>query len=475
MANLSSAMRHALKFLPLALTFFAVPFVARAQSPAPLKCDGHTDDTAALQAAIDAAASRSTKIILPRGTCMLDAQTISLPDGLILQGAGRDVTTLRRLPNTGNTTDMLNLSGATGQVSISDVTLDYHRAQQTGGPSILTRTAAAIAGFTLQRSRLMNAPQVAVFMHLTKSFATDITISDTDFQNNGAAYDQRTDENNGDIIIYPINGMRLLNNTAENTHGSFFLTGTAGKPSGMGNIVITGNVLKGVEGFGIALGGGGPGRAHGSNVTIRDNDFSMANSRQNDIDVAYWDTVIIDHNNMIGGSCNSGCAAVGDGPPSSHITVTNNTIVANSALPSSTCIALGGPGQIVSGNSCTDSGGSGILLFGDTTGSAGSIIENNTVKNCNQSGAGQHAGIVLFLYKGTHMENVVVRGNHSYDDRGSGATQTWGIAVDPAGLDPAGFKDITIENNDVSKNKKAGIMSNAKKSAVEIRNNVGYH
>src|SRR6202012_4345166 len=80
-------------------------------------------------------------------------------------------------------------------------------------------------------------------------FISNITISDNDFQNNGAAYSQRTDENNGDIFICPVNGMRVLNNTAENTHGSFFFSGTGGNESGMGNIVLTGNVLKGTEGF----------------------------------------------------------------------------------------------------------------------------------------------------------------------------------------------------------------------------------
>jgi parallel beta helix pectate lyase-like protein len=467
-------MRHTPKLIALALTLFAIPVMSVAQSAPQPKCDGTTDDTAALQAAINDASAHSTKLSLPRGTCMLSAQTITLPDGLVLQGSGRDSTTLRRVSSAGNTSDMLSLNGKTGKVTITDITIDYNRAQQTGGASIVARTASTATGFTLQRSRLMNAPQVAVFMHITGSFATDVAISDNDFQNNGAAYSQRTDEVNGDIIIYPLNGLRLLNNTAEHTHGSFFLTGTGGKESGMGNFVITGNVLKGTEGFGIALGGGGPGRAHGSNVTIRDNDFSMANSRQNDIDVAYWDTIIIDHNKLIGGSCASGCAAVGDAPPSSHVTVTNNTIVANPALNTTACIALGGPGQIISNNTCEGSGGSGIVLFGDSTGSAGSIIENNTVKNCNQSQLGFHAGISLYLYKGTHMEGVTVRGNHSYDDRGSQATQSWGIIIDSGGIDPAGFKDVTIENNDVSKNKRGGIENNAHKSNIEIHNNVGY-
>jgi Pectate lyase superfamily protein len=456
------------KLLAILFTLFALPSISHAQSP---KCDGATDDTAALQSAINSAAAHATKLVLPKGVCRLSAQTISLPDGLVLQGAGRDGTTIRRISNVNNATDMFRLTGSIGTVTITDITLDYNRSQQTAGSDIIGTSATTITNFTLQRSRLINAWQRGINFHVPvgAAFPSNITISDNDFQGNGGAYSQRTDENNGDISISPVNGMRILNNTAENTHGSFLLCGTGGNPSGMGNIVITGNVLKGIEGFGIALGGGGPGMAHGANVTIRDNDFSMANSRQNDIDV-------IDHNSLIGGSCASGCAAIGDAPPSSHVTVTNNTVVGNPALPSNACIALGGPGEIISGNTCSGAGGSGIVLIGDVTGSAGSVIENNTVKNCNQAQIGFHAGITLYLYKGVHIENVVVRGNHSYDDRGPHATQTWGIALDPGGVDRAGFKDITIENNDVRNNKKAAIMNNARNSQnVIIRDNAGAH
>ena len=167
-------MRHTSKLaLAFAFTLIAVPFVTRAQSAPQLKCDGNTDDTATLQSAVNAAASHSTRLALPRGTCMLSAQTITIPDGLVLQGAGRDATTLRRISNAGNTTDMLTLNGKTGKVTITDLTLDYNRAQQTGGASILTRTAATATGLTLERSRLMNAPQVAVFMHITASITAE--------------------------------------------------------------------------------------------------------------------------------------------------------------------------------------------------------------------------------------------------------------------------------------------------------------
>src|SRR5262249_19552808 len=84
-----------------------------------------------------------------------------LPDGLILQGAGRDATTLRRMSSAGNTSDMFRLIGKTGNVTISDVTLDYNRAQQTGGPDLIWSTAATVTNFTLQRLRLMHAPQLS--------------------------------------------------------------------------------------------------------------------------------------------------------------------------------------------------------------------------------------------------------------------------------------------------------------------------
>jgi hypothetical protein len=254
-------MRYTTKLLLLVLAFFSIPSASKPQTSPQPECDGDTDDTAALQSAVNAAASHSTKLVLPRGTCMLSAQTITLPDGLVLQGAGRDSTTLRRISNANAQTDMLRLTGKNGNVTIADITLDYNRAQQTAGGDTIGTTAVTITNFTLQHSRLIHAFQRAIFFHVPvgATFMSNITIADNDFQDNGRAYSQRTDENNGDIFISPVNGMRVLNNTAENTHGSFFLSGTGGNESGMGNIVLNGNVLKGTEGFGIALGGGGPG------------------------------------------------------------------------------------------------------------------------------------------------------------------------------------------------------------------------
>ena len=128
----------------------------------------------------------------------------------------------------------------------------------------------------------------------------------------------------------------------------------------MGKVIILGNVVTNVQGFGIALGGGGPGAAGGTDVTIRDNTFKMSMTRENVIDVAYWSDVVIDHNYMESGTCNASCGAVGDVPPANKITVTNNTIISNPAAPTNNCIALGGSDEVITGNTCSNAGGAGI-------------------------------------------------------------------------------------------------------------------
>jgi hypothetical protein len=469
-------MRPTSKLLILALTFLAIPFAAPAQS-APLRCDGHSDDTAALQSAINDSVGRHQKLILPPGVCVISTPAVTLPDNLILQGAGKTRTTILRKDQTNSKSAMFMVSGNTGSVAITDLTIDYNKARQDIGGETIGTSAATITNFSLQRVRIVNSPLRAVsFLYTNKTFLSNIVISDDEFANNGSAKNQNEDSFEGDIFIAPANGLQLLNNHAENTEGSFFLTGTGGNPTGMGNMAITGNVLKGVSGFGIALGGGGPDPAGGTNVTIRSNQFDMPRSRQNVIDIAFWDHVVIDRNTIISGTCESGCAAIGDAPPASDATVTNNTITGNPELPSNNCIALGGSREVITGNTCFDSGGSGIVLIGAPGGVSGSLIAHNTVKNCNKAAKGNHAGIDLYLPDGTSMSAVTIRDNKAFDDRGHNATQTWGIGLEVNGHNTSGFSNITIENNDVRNNKIAPILTNARGSEnVVVRHNNGDH
>ena len=474
-SNLAT-MKRALRFLVLALcaTFFCAQ--SRAQSSPQPKCDGATDDTSAIQSAINAAAARHEKLQLPAGTCLTNAVAIKLPDNTVLQGAGKSITIIRRKDSVDAKTNMFTLAGKTGTVTITDLTIDYNRSHQATGYDTIGTYATTIANFTLQRTRLINAWALAVsFRYPPGRFLSDILIADNDFENNGHGTDLQSDIFNGDIAVEPPVGLRILNNHVNNTQGSFFLSGTGGNPSGMGKIVIMGNVVTDVQGFGIALGGGGPGAAGGTDVTIRDNTFKMSITRDNVIDVAYWSDVVIDHNYMESGTCHASCGAIGDAPPANKITVTNNTIIASPAAATNNCIALGGSEEVITGNTCSNAGGAGIVLVGDAATPHGSLIENNVVKNCNQARQGDHAGIALYLPPGGRMSDVTIRGNHVYDDQGSGATQLTGIAIGSGVSNPRGFANITVENNDVHQNHR-GILNNTRGSTnVVIRQNDGAH
>lgn len=460
----------------LALTLCAGVFCARSQAQASsqIKCDGLSDDTLAIQTAINTASARHEKLLLPAGTCLTNATAIVLPDNTVLKGAGKAATVIRREDNVNAKTNMFTLVGKTGTASITDLTIDYNRYHQANGNDTIGTSASTITNFTLQRTRLINSWKLALgFLYPPGHFLSNILIADNDFENNGHGTDLQNDVFNGDILIAPAVGLRILNNHANNTQGSFFVSGTAGNAYGMGNVIITGNVVTKVQGFGIALGGGGPGAAGGTDVTIRDNTFKMSITRENVIDVAYWSDVIIDHNYMESGTCHASCGAIGDVPPANKISVTNNTIISSPDASTNNCIALGGSEEVITGNTCSNAGGAGIVLTGDATTPHGSLIANNVVKNCNRAGQGDHAGIALYLPPGGRMSDVIIQGNHVFDDQG--ATQRTGIAIGSGVSNPAGFANITVENNDVHQNHR-GILNNTRGSTnIVVRQNDGAH
>jgi Pectate lyase superfamily protein len=464
-------MRRTPKFLSFAFSLFAIPFLSSAQStPAP-KCDGASDDTAAIQAAINDAASHHEKLVLPAGTCITSATPISLPDDLILTGAGKSSTIIRRKDHTDAKTNMFTLVGKTGSMTISDLTIDYNKDRQTTGSDTIGTSAATISNFTLKHTRLINAWACAVmFRYPPGVFLTNILIADNDFDSNGRGYDLQTDIYNGDLAIVPPVGLHVLNNHVTNTHGSFLMNGTGGNPSGARQVVVTGNTLENVTGFGLALGGGGPGMAGGTDFVARDNTFKMSTTRENVIDAAYWSDVIIDHNYMESGTCNASCGAVGDAPPANRVTVTNNTIIASLAAATNNCIALGGSDDVITGNTCSDAGGAGIVLTGLPDTAHGSLIADNVVKNCNRARLGDRAGIALYLPPGGKMSDVTIRGNHVYDDQPH-HTQLTGISVGSGSSNPAGFANITVEKNDLRQNHRA-VQNNTRGSTnIVVRDN----
>ena len=117
-----------------------------------MQCDGVTDDSAALQSALNSAQASvgNVAVIMPPGTCMIDpAANVTIASGLWLRGAGRNGTTLKR-KNSSAGGSILTL--AADGITLSDFGIDGNK----GGPGIATSadsiTATAPSNFvTIQR------------------------------------------------------------------------------------------------------------------------------------------------------------------------------------------------------------------------------------------------------------------------------------------------------------------------------------
>jgi hypothetical protein len=441
-----------------------------------MKCDGATDDTSRLQLALTPAVGpRPTRLILPQGTCLLSATTVTLPDNIWLLGAGKLKTTLKRKDAVNAATNILDYAGPSGHVVLSDLSIDGNKSRQSTGKSSLgTAATAHLGGITIRRVRFLNAYLSAIGLFLNDGqYVSDFQIADSDFEDNGVSTTQDRDQAGyvGDISIRaPLRG-RIHHNRAEGTRGNFVCFGTAGN-TGVGNVRVDHNVVSNATGFGVALGGGG-GAARGA--LIDHNTFIMPDSRENIVDLALWTDTVTSANTITSGSCDSGCAAIGDGPPADRAKVIDNRITANPALNSDTGIVLGGSDVLISGNTVSGAGSAGIVILVLKALTVRRVrVENNVVKNCSVAAPGLHPGIDTYIEDGGigTLSDVVIKGNRSYDDQPS-PTQAWGIGIGAYGQS-TGYANITVQGNDLRRNKAAGLLNHATSpTGFVIRDNRG--
>jgi hypothetical protein len=434
-----------------------------------MKCDGSTDDSAALTAAI-ALATPGTKVSLPTGTCVVHPG-ISVPDSIWLQGATKDATTLLVAAGANSTSPLFNLSG-TGKVLISDMTLDGNKANQSSGGALIGTTASSLTGTHIERMRFQNAYTCSIMLWPTTT-VTGFDISDNDFLNNSTATTQGQDQSGayGDICVRAPIGGKIHDNKSVNSLSNFVAMGTNAL-TGIGNVMVSHNVVANALGFGVLLGGGGGSAA---NATIDGNNLSMVNSRENSIDLALWTSTVTSNNIITSGNCTL-CAGIGDGPPANNAVISNNIVFANPLGGGDNCIAVGGNDDVISGNWCTNSGGSGIVLtIAAADHVTGGQIINNVVKDSNQvkQSAPGRPGIDIFLNSGASIFGLIIKGNHCYDDQAT-QTQTYGIGIGTytASGDLASYHNITIEGNDLRGNLTDGILNNA---ANPLTNGISIH
>jgi hypothetical protein len=449
-----------------------------------MKCDGVSDDSSALQSALNAAplsGPGNIAVILPPGTCVIDpGANVTISSALWLQGAGRFGTTLKRKDTSGGGSILqINSNG----ITFSDFAIDGNK----GGPgitadadSILANTA--LSGITIQRMRFLNATHSDVATHPSgaTAFTADWLILENEFDNGGNATCSESVTCANLYLQHPLR-ITISGNTATNSqHFVLF----SSMPGG-GQVEVGQNIANNLGGYFVALGGGVLGAA---GAHLHDNFIVTSKTYAwNIFDLAFWSDFDVDHNTMYytGGFASSTgvpAACIADFPPANHGEIDGNICYLTPILTTNVLgISVGGSDVSIINNFVQGASTAGIGYAVSSLGpSRGLRIIGNTCKNNSQGYPGTFAGIELYLgvVDGTSslaaLSDVVIQGNHSYDDQ-STKTQGYGIGIGFGGLE-AGFRDVAIEGNNVAGNLHAGILSVPTSiPGLAIRNNFGFN
>jgi hypothetical protein len=447
-----------------------------------MKCDGSTDDSAALQAALNSAAYPglgNAAVIMPPGTCIIDpAASVRISSSLWLQGAGRFGTTLKRKHSSTGTQLLLVSSDG---VTLSDFGLDGNK----GGPGISSPSDSVtadrpLAKLTIQRMRFANSTNsdIAYYLIGPGNFATDWLIADNDFDNQGnISANCAVSMTCANMYIQQPLRLRILGNHSDRSDNFAMFRSYPGG----GQVEVGGNIITNLAGFGVALGGGVPG---GAGAHVHDNFMDSAPGEQDNlVDLAFWSDFTVDHNIMhyTGGfpsalGLPTGC--IGDAPPANHGEVDSNICYLSATLTTNVVgISLGGSDIGITNNFVQGATSSAISIDVTPDGPIRGVrIIGNTVKNNSLQIPGTNAGIGLYLAPSgaglAGLSDVIIQGNHSYDDQGS-KTQGYGVGIAVAGQ-MTGFSNIMIEGNDLTGNLNGGIINNATSiPGLVIRNNLG--
>jgi hypothetical protein len=449
-------------------------------------CDGVTDDSAALQAALTSAAKPAlgnATVIMPPGTCIISPAFISINDSIWLQGAGKFGTTLKRKnSSSGSPILLINSNG----ITFSDFAIDGNK----GGPGIATpadsiAAGAPFSGITIERMRLVNSTNndIASYVTAAGSYSANWLIADNEFSNQGNPFSSCTvTVACGNVLVRNPLRVRVIGNRSD-TCDNFALFSSI--PGG-GQVEIGQNAVSSLGGFGVALGGGVLGSA---GAHIHHNFITSTNvDPSNLIDLAFWNDFSVEHNTLYhngiaphsAATATEPSACIADFPPADHGEVDSNFCYASPTTALDVVgIGLGGSDIGIINNFIQGASSAGISVAVGSQGPARGVrVIGNTTKNNNHQNPGAHAGIELFLGVGAPdlaaLSDVIIQGNHSYDDQPV-KTQGYGIGIALFGVRTR-FANITIENNDVTGNLMGGLLNNASPiSGFVIRNNFGHN
>ncbi len=417
------------------------------------KGDGVTDDTASIQATIDALPNSGGAVFIPAGTYICHDLNLQGTNGLKINvelfGSGWS-TILRQKANT--TANVINANGGSGYI-VRDLVVDGNKANQSGigtdfrkfvGIRMSGVTTARISGCLVANCGLIGIEAGAA--DLTDNGSTRITISDC-------------------IMVGNANGAAAMKQTLNVWDGCQFISNTF-----YGLLVDQQSTLVSVSGC-TAAGNGSIGffNYNVSAVTyascIASGNTGAGFSLDNGSVYCNWSGCYSGTNNVgfsiaSGSYANTitGCTAAVNTQDGFITTGSgNNVIDACSAYGNlfSGINATTAPATTISGCNSFLNRGSGIYVSGSNT----SSVTGNVCLDNNKA-VGSDSGIRV-----VNSTNVVITGNRCADDQGT-PTQNYGVALE-------GTADFcTVTANGLSGNK-LGAVSLVGSNNI-IRNNMGF-
>lgn len=319
------------------------------------KGDGVTDDTAALQNAVNAVAGSGGTLSIPDGTYMVNALTsVYVKSGMTVSMSSGAV--LKAIPNGASNYAILALSGVSN-VNIVGGTIYGERAQHTG-----------TTGEWGMGLKIVNSSQVAVDHVLAKECWGDgfyvagcksVTLCDSTADHNRRQ----------GLTITSVDGMVVRNCTFTRTQGTLPEDGIDFEPNPgetVNNVLITGCNVSGNSGFGIEIGVplSYTGQAWITGVVIDSNVCS--NNGANSLSTsprAGIEASDISGQQLLNNTCNGNGLGILLRNGANGFTVKGNTTSGNS---SDGIQVYSTDGNVITGNTSTNNGGHGIYSTGNT-------------------------------------------------------------------------------------------------------------
>jgi len=400
--------------------------------------DGSTDDTAAIQQALDEADDGAV-VFFPSGTYLVGSATASIltgRTGVTLAGAGSTASTIRVAP-TSTATRLLNFSRASDS-GVRDLGFEA-----AGNAAVLSAVyAAALRG---QQNIWVRSCRFTDFMpgQTTTTYAAVYTwtsdgvhVLDSEFSGCGRAV--TIDQPEGPCEV---SGNRVAADGTTTMATGIFVRRSSGVS--VGHVVVSGNTVSGAMNDPGGVGAEGHGIAvyRCQDVRVVDNHSSgngrgVLVSNQSFGALVQGNTCVDNHDAGI--RCEpeitSQDVSVGANGVSRGITIIGNTCRENRAIGTPTGANSGigiaisyAAGSTVAGNIVRDNSGDGIVCDSSRVSIVGNVISNNWTGYSSDPSNGRRAGIRIYAGSGC---SVVA--NHCFDNQAT-KTQQYGLSLSAPG------------------------------------------